>query len=84
MVNPLRSIWSACVSGCRSEIDAMGVDEGVPFVDGDLAGKDGRAAPIRVLDVLIEVTTGTDVERFEAPIVEVRSWTPVRLRSMRA
>jgi hypothetical protein len=44
--------------------------EGVPFVDGDLAGEDGRAAPIAFLEDLVEVTTGTGVERFEAPIVE--------------
>src|SRR6201998_2257279 len=45
-------------------------DEDVPFVDGDLAGEDGRAAPITFLEDLVEVTTGTGVERFEAPIVE--------------
>src|ERR1700732_1395530 len=67
------------------EIDAMGVvneavedgvgisrvaDEGVPFVDRDLAGEDGRAAPITFLEDLVEVTTGTGVEWFEAPIVD--------------
>jgi hypothetical protein len=54
--------------------DGVGVcrvaDEGVPFVDRDLAGEDGRAAPITFLEDLVEVTTGTGVERFEAPIVE--------------
>jgi hypothetical protein len=35
-----------------------------------LAGEDGRAAPIAFLEDLVEVTTGTGVERFEAPIVE--------------
>ena len=66
------------------EIDAMGVvneavedgvgicriAEGVPFVDGDLAGEDGRAAPIAFLEDFVEVATGAGVERFEAPIVE--------------
>src|SRR5690348_3129944 len=67
------------------EIDAVGVvnepvedgvgicrvtNEGVPFVDRDLAGEDGRAAPIAFLEDLVEVTTGAGVERFEAPIVE--------------
>ena len=42
----------------------------MPFVDRDLAGEDGRAAPIAFLEDLVEVTTGAGVERFEAPIVE--------------
>jgi hypothetical protein len=42
----------------------------VPFVDRDLAGEDDRAAPIAFLEDLVEVTTSTGVERFEAPIVE--------------
>ena len=42
----------------------------MPFVDGDLAGEDGGATPITVLEDLVEVTTGAGVERFEAPIVE--------------
>ena len=54
--------------------DGVGIcrvaDEGVPFVDGDLTGEDGRATPIAFLEDLVEVTTGTGVERFEAPIVE--------------
>jgi hypothetical protein len=45
-------------------------NEGVPFVDGDLTGENGRATPIAFLEDLVEVTTGTRVERFEAPIVE--------------
>ena len=44
--------------------------EGVPFVDRDLTGEDGRAAPIAFLEDLVEVATGAGVERFEAPIVE--------------
>ena len=54
--------------------DGVGIsrvaDEGVPFVDGDLAGENGRATPIAFLEDLVEVTTGPGVERFEAPIVE--------------
>src|ERR1700731_1743608 len=54
--------------------DGVGIsrvaDEGVPFVDRDLAGEDGRAAPVAFLEDFVEVTTGTGVERFEAPIVE--------------
>ena len=42
----------------------------MPFVDRDLAGEDGRAAPRTVLEDLVEVTTGAGIERFEAPIVE--------------
>ena len=54
--------------------DGVGIcrvaDKCVPFVDRDLTGEDGRAAPIAFLEDLVEVTTGTRVERFEAPIVE--------------
>jgi hypothetical protein len=54
--------------------DGVGIsrvaDKGVPFVDGDLTGEDGRAVPIAFLEDLVEVTTSTGVERFEAPIVE--------------
>jgi hypothetical protein len=42
----------------------------VPLVDGDLAGENGRAAPITFLEDLVKVTTGTGIERFEAPIVK--------------
>src|SRR6202023_2936669 len=45
-------------------------DKGVPFVDRDLAGEDGRAAPVAFLEDLVEVTTAVAVEGFEAPIVE--------------
>ena len=45
-------------------------NEGMPFVDGDLASEDCRAAPVTLLEDLVEVTTGAGVERFEAPIVE--------------
>src|SRR5437763_8408034 len=45
------------------------IAEGVPFVDGDLAGEDGRAAAIAFLEDLVEVATGAGVERFEALIV---------------
>jgi hypothetical protein len=55
--------------------------EGVPFVDGDLAGEDGRAAAVTFLEDLVEVTTGAGVERFEAPIVGgIRPGTGVRIR----
>jgi hypothetical protein len=50
--------------------DRIGVsrvaNEGVPFVDGDLTGEDGRATPIAFLKDLVEITTGVGVERFEA------------------
>jgi hypothetical protein len=54
--------------------DGVGIcrvaDEGVPFVDRDLAGEDGRAAPVAFLEDLVEITTAAAVEGFEAPIVE--------------
>ena len=51
--------------------------EGVPFVDGDLAGEDGRAAPIAFLEDLVEVTTGTGVQLLLD--TDVRRWA-VRCR----
>ena len=45
-------------------------DKGVPFVDRDLAGEDGRAAAVALFEDLVEVATASAVERFEAPIVE--------------
>jgi hypothetical protein len=56
----------------------------MPFVDGDLTGEDRRAAPITLLEDLVEVTTCAGIERFEAPVSRMRSWMPVRLRRMRA
>jgi len=54
--------------------DGVGIsrvaNEGVPFVDRDLTGENGRATPMAFLEDLVEVTTGAGVERFEAPIVE--------------
>jgi hypothetical protein len=54
--------------------DGVGIsrvaNEGVPLVDRDLSGEDGRATPIAFLEDLVEVTTGAGIERFEAPIVE--------------
>src|SRR5215472_14576777 len=54
--------------------DGVGIsrvaDEGMPLVDGDLAGEDRRAAPVTFLEDFVEVTTGAGVERFEAPIIE--------------
>jgi hypothetical protein len=45
-------------------------NEGVPFVDGDLTGENGRATPLAFLEDLVELTAGPGVERFAAPIVE--------------
>ena len=54
--------------------DSVGVsrvaDERVPFVHGDLAGEDRRAAAVTFLEDFVEVATGSSIERFEAPIVE--------------
>jgi len=66
------------------EIDAIGVvdqavedgisigriaDEGVPLIDRDLAGQDGRAAAIAFFEDLVEVVAGAGVKRFETPII---------------
>ena len=54
--------------------DGVGIgriaDEGMPFIDRDLAGKDRRVAAITFLENFVEITPGAGVERFEAPIVE--------------
>jgi len=42
----------------------------VPFVDGDLAGQDGRTAAIAFFEDLVKIAAGAGVERFEAPIIE--------------
>jgi hypothetical protein len=41
-----------------------------PLIDGELAGDDGGAATITVLEDLQEVVTSRGVERLEAPVVE--------------
>jgi hypothetical protein len=68
-----------------AEIDAVGVvdetvengvgigrvpDHGMPFVDRDLAGEDGRATAVAFLEDLVEIVMGAGVERLQAPIVE--------------
>jgi hypothetical protein len=93
----IASMDAAGAEALAGEINAMGVvneavedgigisrvaDKGVPFVNGDLAGENGRA----FFEDLVEVTTGTGIERFEAPIVEdeeldageaaTRAWRP--------
>lgn len=54
--------------------DGVGVggvaDQRVPLIDGKLAGDDGRATTVAVLEDLQEVVTGGGVERLEAPVVE--------------
>src|ERR1700732_1716375 len=45
-------------------------DHLVPFVDGDLAGEDGRAAAVALFEDLVEIAAGAGIEGVEAPIVE--------------
>jgi hypothetical protein len=53
--------------------DGVGIsrvaDEGVPFVDRDLASEDGRAAPVTFLEDFVEIVAAPG-EGFETPIVE--------------
>src|ERR1700726_4447717 len=42
----------------------------MPLIDGDLAGDDGGAVAVAVLEDLQEVVAGCGVERLEAPVVE--------------
>src|ERR1700738_3115522 len=77
--------WSGPAQAVPGEIDAMGVvheavedgvgigrvaDHLVPFVDGDLAGEEGRAAAVAFFEDFIEIAAGAGVERVESPIVE--------------
>jgi len=54
--------------------DGVGVggvaDQSVPLIDGELAGDDGGAAAVAVLEDLQEVVAGRRVERLKAPVVE--------------
>jgi hypothetical protein len=54
--------------------DGVGVggiaDQFVPFVDGDLAGDDGRPAAVALLENLEQVVTRSGIERLEPPVVE--------------
>jgi hypothetical protein len=54
--------------------DGVGVsgiaDQLVPLIDGDLAGDDGRAAAVALLEDFEEVMASGGVERLETPIVE--------------
>ncbi|MGY3146424.1 hypothetical protein ACVWYQ_003423 [Bradyrhizobium sp. USDA 3397] len=45
-------------------------DQRVPLIDGKLAGDDGGAVAVAVLEDLQEVVAGRGVERLEAPVVE--------------
>ena len=74
MVNPLRMIVVGCRRRLSPvEIDAMSVvdeavengvgigrvaDHLVPFVDGDLAGEDGRAAAVAFFEDFVEIVGG--------------------------
>jgi hypothetical protein len=48
----------------------------MPFVDRDLAGEDGRAAAVTILEDLVEIVTGAGVEGFKAPIIEDQQLNP--------
>ena len=78
---------ASATQAVAGEIDAVGVveeaiedgvgigriaDHGMPFVDRDLAGEDGRAAAVAFLEDLVEVVASAGVKRFETPIVESR------------
>ena len=45
-------------------------DDRVPFVDGNLAGEEGRAAAVAFFEDFVDVAAGAGVERIETPIVE--------------
>ena len=45
-------------------------DQVMPFVDGDLAGDDGRSSAIAFFEDFEKIVASGSVERFKAPIVE--------------
>src|SRR5574338_1416506 len=71
--------------GVAGEIDAMGIvdeavedgvgvgrvaDDVVPFVDGQLAGEDGRAPAVAFFQDLEKIMARLRIEGLEAPVVE--------------
>jgi hypothetical protein len=54
--------------------DSVGVggiaDQFVPFVDGDLAGDDGRPSAVAFFEDFEEIVAGGGIEGIEAPIIE--------------
>src|SRR6266478_6118058 len=45
-------------------------DQRVPLIDGELAGDDGGAVAVAILEDLQEVVASRGIERLEAPVVE--------------
>jgi hypothetical protein len=54
--------------------DGVGVgrvsDDGVPVLDGELAGDDGRSSSVAFLEYLEEVVARLGVERLKPPVIE--------------
>jgi hypothetical protein len=67
--------------------DGVGVggvaDQGVPLIDRELAGDDGGAAAVAILEDLQEVVAGRGVERLEAQSSRMRRSTRPSERRMR-
>ena len=67
--------------------DGVGVggvaDQRVPLIDGKLAGDDGGAVAVAILEDLQEVVAGRGVERLEAPVVEDEEIDAPSARRMR-
>jgi hypothetical protein len=45
-------------------------DDGMPVLDGELAGYDGRSPAVPFFENLQEIVSGLGVERLESPVVE--------------
>ena len=66
-INPVRVVDDAIEDGVGVGWIA---DQLVPFVEGDLAGDDGRAAAVTFFEDFEEVVTSGGVEGLETPVIE--------------
>src|SRR5438552_10865928 len=66
-INPVRVVDDAIEDGVGVGWIA---DQLVPFVEGDLAGDDGRAAAVTFFEDFEEVVTSGGIEGLETPVVE--------------
>jgi hypothetical protein len=60
------------------------VYEGVPIVARDLVGEDSRAAPVAFPEDFLGGHDGRRRQAVQAQSSRMKSWTPVRLRNIRA
>jgi len=81
-INPVGVVDDAIENG----VGIGGIaDQLVPFVDGNLAGDDRRAAAVAFFENLEEIVTSGGIEGLETPVASrMSSCTPPSARWMRA